>query len=272
MWANQRFDDEVSAAADRIWARQILRRGGLIVLDPFLALRGPPLRPPTGWSIFRGSAAEWRSLVSAGAPVSAPTLSEALESWWREVDAGSATPAALQRLNYFRLAARARALGGGTSGTSRTSGVNALAVSGPVCPIDASGIHRMCRDRGGAPSAVRRPRARPLATEDRHPRERDVRDAVCYLAQEIARSDRGCPDEAAGTILVGRLASERPEPHPAACPDAEAQRTTASCRRLVWSNAKGDCRHPALACDFALPSTTPVSSCRRLCGTDQSLM
>lgn len=119
VWANQPFDDEVPAATDRIWARQILRRGGLIVLDPFLALRGPPLRSPTAWSIFRGSAAEWRSLVSAGAPVSAPTLSEALESWWREVDAGSATPAALQRLNYFRLA---RALGRWVGGRAARAG------------------------------------------------------------------------------------------------------------------------------------------------------
>jgi rhamnosyltransferase len=107
-WARQPFDDDVPAATDRIWARKTLRRGGLIVVDPFLALSGPPLRVPTAWSIFRGSAAEWRSLVSAGAPVAAPTLGEALESWWREVDTGSATPAALQRLNYFRLA---RALG-----------------------------------------------------------------------------------------------------------------------------------------------------------------
>ena len=107
------------AATDRIWAWQVLRRGGVIVLDPFLALSGPPLRPPTAWSIFRGSAAEWRSLLSAGAPVTAPTMSEALASWWGEVDSGSATPAALQRLNYFRLA---RAVGRWVGGRAAQAG------------------------------------------------------------------------------------------------------------------------------------------------------
>jgi hypothetical protein len=120
VWSRQPFDQEVPAATDPIWARQILCRGGLIVLDPFLALVGPPLRPPTAWSIFQRSAAEWRSLLSAGAPVTAPTLAEALESWWGDVNPGSATPTALQRLNYFRLA---RALGRWVGGRAARAGL-----------------------------------------------------------------------------------------------------------------------------------------------------
>jgi hypothetical protein len=117
VWARQPFEDDVPAAADRIWAWRILRRGGVIVVDPFLALSGPPLRRPTALSIFQRSAADWRSFVIAGVPVPAPSLREALASWWDEVDVNSVTPAALQRLNYYRLARALGSWAGGRAGT-----------------------------------------------------------------------------------------------------------------------------------------------------------
>jgi hypothetical protein len=107
-WAQCHFPETVAGAEDRIWAWEVLRYGGVLVVDPFLQLEGPPLHPPRAWSIFRRTAADWSGLVSSGAPVHAPSLHEALGMWWNEVDARSASPAALQRLNYFRLA---RALG-----------------------------------------------------------------------------------------------------------------------------------------------------------------
>jgi hypothetical protein len=107
-WAQCRFPESVAGAEDRIWAWEVLRHGGVLVVDPFLQLEGPPDHPPHAWSIFRHTAADWSGLVTSGAPVNAPTLHEALGTWWNEVDASSATPATLQRLNYFRLA---RALG-----------------------------------------------------------------------------------------------------------------------------------------------------------------
>jgi hypothetical protein len=107
-WAQCRFPETADAAEDWIWAWEILRDGGVLVVDPFLQLDGPPLHPPHAWSIFRRTADEWAALVSAGTPVTAPSFREAVGAWWTEVDGGSATPAALQRLNYYRLA---RALG-----------------------------------------------------------------------------------------------------------------------------------------------------------------
>jgi hypothetical protein len=107
-WAGCRFPETVAGAEDRIWAWEILRTGAVLVVDPFLQLEGEPIHPPRAWAIFRRTADDWEGLVSAGAPVAAPSFGEAVRAWWNEVDDGSATPAALQRLNYFHLA---RALG-----------------------------------------------------------------------------------------------------------------------------------------------------------------
>lgn len=123
-WQRCAFPDTVAGAEDRIWAWNVLQEGAVLVVDPFLQLDGPPIHPPRAWSIFRRTADDWASLVSAGAPVNAPSLREAMGEWWNEVNANSATPGGLQRLNYFRLA---RALGrwvGGRRATrdSRPSG------------------------------------------------------------------------------------------------------------------------------------------------------
>jgi hypothetical protein len=107
-WASCPFPAGTTAAEDRIWAWWVLRDGSRLVVDPFLQLEGRPDNRPTARSIMRATAADWHGLVSAGTPVSAPSLRDALASWWNEVDSGSATPAALQRLNYYRLS---RALG-----------------------------------------------------------------------------------------------------------------------------------------------------------------
>jgi hypothetical protein len=118
-WSTHRFPETVTGGEDRIWAWEVLRDGGVLVVDPFLQLDGPPLDRPSTWSIFRRTADDWTGLVSAGTPVKAPSLRETLSAWWSEVDAGSATPRALQRLNYYRWA---RALGrwvGGRRGRSR---------------------------------------------------------------------------------------------------------------------------------------------------------
>jgi glycosyl transferase family 2 len=120
-WSTRPFPEDVAGAEDRIWAWWVLRDGGVLVVDPFLQLDGPPLDPPSTWSIFRSTADEWTGLVSAGMPVSAPSFGGTVRSWWSEIDAGSATPGALQRLNYYRLA---RALGrwvGGRRGRSTGS-------------------------------------------------------------------------------------------------------------------------------------------------------
>jgi hypothetical protein len=103
------FPETAPGAEDRIWAWEALRGGGVLVVDPFLQLQGPPLRSPTAWSIFERTAADWAGLVSFGTPVTAPTtLRDALAEWWTDIEEESATPALVQRLNYFRLA---RALG-----------------------------------------------------------------------------------------------------------------------------------------------------------------
>lgn len=120
-WSKRPFPEAVAGAADRIWAWEILRDGGIFVVDPFLQLEGPPLDRPTTWSIFRRTADDWTALVAAGAPVAAPSFGDTLRSWWNEIDAHSATPRALQRLNYYRWA---RALGrwvGARRARSRTS-------------------------------------------------------------------------------------------------------------------------------------------------------
>jgi hypothetical protein len=121
-WERRRFPEEIAGAADRIWGWEILRAGAVLVVDPFLQLDGPPLHPPRAWSIFRRTAEDWAGLVSADAPLTAPSFSEALGGWWNEVDARSATPAALQRLNYFRLA---RALGRWAGGRRAARGPRA---------------------------------------------------------------------------------------------------------------------------------------------------
>jgi hypothetical protein len=112
-WSRCPFPEAVPGAEDQIWAWRILRAGGVLVVDPFLQLDGPPLDPPSTWSIFRRTADQWTGLVSAETPVTAPSFGETVRSWWSDVDAASATPSALQRLNYYRLA---RALGRWTGG------------------------------------------------------------------------------------------------------------------------------------------------------------
>jgi hypothetical protein len=101
-WARHPFPD--TAPADQIWGWDVLRNGLVLVVDPFLQLEGSPPYAVNGWSIFRRTAEEWSGLLAAGAPVIAPSFREALEAWWRHVDTGVAAPAALQRVNYFRLA------------------------------------------------------------------------------------------------------------------------------------------------------------------------
>jgi glycosyl transferase family 2 len=103
-WVRWPFPEAVPAAEDRIWAWSVVRSGAVLVVDPFLQLEGPPAFRPRAWSIFRRTADEWASLLSAGTPVTAPSLGQAVDAWWRYVDSGVAAPAALQRLNYFRLA------------------------------------------------------------------------------------------------------------------------------------------------------------------------
>jgi hypothetical protein len=112
-WSTHPFPEDVVGAAGQIWAWRILRAGSVLVVDPFLQLDGPPLDPPSTWSIFRRTADEWTGLVSVGAPVAVPSFAETVRSWWSDIDATSATPPALQRLNYYRLA---RALGRWTGG------------------------------------------------------------------------------------------------------------------------------------------------------------
>jgi hypothetical protein len=102
-WKAHPFPETV-AAEDRIWAWRVLRDGGVLVVDPFLQLEGPPLHRPTTWSIFRRTADDWAGLISAGTPVAAPSFRDTLRAWWNEIDTESATPAALQRLNYYRWA------------------------------------------------------------------------------------------------------------------------------------------------------------------------
>jgi hypothetical protein len=93
-----------TAPADRIWGWRVVRDGAILVVDPFLNLEGPPPYPIDARSIFRRTADEWAGLLAAGAPVTAPSLREAIGAWWRHVDTGVAAPPPLQRLNYFRLA------------------------------------------------------------------------------------------------------------------------------------------------------------------------
>ena len=107
-WASRPFHAAVPAAEDLIWAWEVLCSGHVLVVDPFLQLEGPPDEPPRVSSILRRTADDWASLVGAGTPVIAPSVPRALAGWWGEIDSASTTPAALQRLNYFRLA---RALG-----------------------------------------------------------------------------------------------------------------------------------------------------------------
>jgi rhamnosyltransferase len=107
-WASRPFHAAAPAAEDLIWAWEVLRSGHVLVVDPFLQLEGPPDEPPRASSILRRTADDWASLIGAGTPVIAPSVPQALAGWWAEIDSASATPPALQRLNYFRLA---RALG-----------------------------------------------------------------------------------------------------------------------------------------------------------------
>jgi hypothetical protein len=112
-WAHRPFFEEAAAGEDRIWACEVLRSGRVLVVDPFLQVEGAPDERPAAWSILRRTSDEWAGLVTAGTPVAAPSLRQALGEWWGDVDGASATPAALQRLNYYRLA---RALGRWTGG------------------------------------------------------------------------------------------------------------------------------------------------------------
>lgn len=103
-WARHRFNEQMLAGEDGEWAWRILDYGGVLVIDPFVAVE-LPRRPRThAWSILRRSASEWQGLVTAGAPVDAVTARSAVRSWWIDVDTASPTPAQLQRLNYFRVA------------------------------------------------------------------------------------------------------------------------------------------------------------------------
>jgi hypothetical protein len=120
-WACRPFHEAAPAAEDQIWAWHVLRRGLVLVVDPLLQLEGPPDEPPRASSILRRTAEHWDSLVSAGAPVTAPSVRQALAGWWEEIDCESATPAALQRLNYFRLA---RALGRWVGGRRARRGLH----------------------------------------------------------------------------------------------------------------------------------------------------
>jgi hypothetical protein len=101
-WARWPFPE--TPPEDRIWSWRVVSEGAILVVDPFLQLEGPPPYRVDARSIFSRAAEEWAGLLAAGAPVTAPSLSDALRAWWRHADRDVAAPIALQRLNYFRLA------------------------------------------------------------------------------------------------------------------------------------------------------------------------
>jgi rhamnosyltransferase len=102
VWAQHRFDEEMSAAEDKEWAWRVLRAGWRLAFDPTLVVPGVHRRGAGLRDLLGRCRVETYELVLR---TDMPPLGAraAIVRWWRDVVRDEHTPPGLQRLNYFRL-------------------------------------------------------------------------------------------------------------------------------------------------------------------------